>query len=222
MGEKVAPPSAELLHVQALREALERGAPPVFLQPAPSIPSNGHGPSDLPGDGLEVQKAYLEQIIENAPEAISIVNPEGRIVRVNHEFSRLFGYAREEATGQTIADLIVPPDRYTETGWISESLDRGLKVSIETRRRRKDGSLVEVQLSAAPVIVEGRKVVSCASYRDITEQKRTEELNAALYNIAARTHSSEEPQQFFAAIHDIVRQLMYARNFYIALYDPET
>jgi len=47
-------------------------------------------------------------------------------------------------------------------------------------------------------------------------------LNAALYAIAARRQSAEDLQQFFAAIHNIVGQLMNARNFYIALYDPAT
>jgi two-component system, cell cycle sensor histidine kinase and response regulator CckA len=222
MGEKVVPPSAELLHVEALREALERGAPPTFVRPPQATPGNGHVPADLVGNNLEVQKAYLEQIIENAPEAISIIGTGARIVRINREFTRLFGYAPDEAIGESVAALIVPPDRYAETGWIADSLTRGLKLSIETRRRRKDGSLVDVLLSASPVVVDGQTVVLYASYRDITEQKRAEELNSALYNIAARTHSAEEPQKFFAAIHDIVQQLMDARNFYIALYDPET
>jgi hypothetical protein len=79
-----------------------------------------------------------------------------------------------------------------------------------------------VLLSTSPVIVNGEKVGSYASYRDITEQKRAEDLNAALYAIAARSQSAEDLQQFFAAIHNIVGQLMNARNFYIALYDPQS
>jgi len=71
------------------------------------------------------------------------------------------------------------------------------------------------------VTLNGKRVGAYASYRDITEQKRTEELNAALYAIAARSQSAEDLQQFFAAIHNIVGQLMNARNFYIALYDSQ-
>ena len=104
----------------------------------------------------------------------------------------------------------------------TESIKTERKLSLETRRQRKDGSLVEVLLSASPVTVNGKAVGAYASYRDITEQKRAEELNAALYAIAARSQSAEDLQQFFAAIHNIVGQLMNARNFYIALYDPQT
>jgi hypothetical protein len=96
------------------------------------------------------------------------------------------------------------------------------QTSLETRRQRKDGSLVEVLLSTSPVTLNGKRVGAYASYRDITEQKRAEELNAALYAIAARSQSAEDLQQFFAAIHNIVGQLMNARNFYIALYDPQS
>jgi two-component system cell cycle sensor histidine kinase/response regulator CckA len=196
--------------------------PPVFPQssdphPAPT-PTNGNA-AEVP---LTVEKAYLEQIIENAPEAISIVDHELRILRINGEFTRVFGFTADEASGKRLDLLIVPPDRYAETAWISECIKTESKLSLETRRQRKDGSLVEVLLSTSPVILNGKRVGAYASYRDITEQKRAEELNAALYAIAARSQSAEDLQQFFAAIHNIVGQLMNARNFYISLYDPQS
>src|SRR5258706_11441094 len=219
MGEKVTPPaaSAEVLRAKTLREARKRGIPPVLTQVPGHTPSNGSST----GQNLDVEKAYLEQIVENAPEAISILDLELRIVRINDEFTRLFGFGDDETCGKVFDTLIVPPDRSAETVWIAESVGRGNKLSLETRRQRKDGTLVDVLLSVSPVIVDGRRVATYASYRDITEQKRAEELNSALYAIAARAHSAEDPQQFFAAIHSIVGQLMYARNFYIALLDPE-
>jgi len=226
MGEKIAPASssAELPWVDALRDALEHTAPPILSpiadvsDPSPATsPTNGNGAGVRP----PVDKAYLEQIIENAPEAISIIDSELGILRINGEFTRLFGFTAEEAAGRRINQLIVPPDRYAETAWIAERIQTENKLSLETRRKRKDGSLVEVLVSAAPVMVNGQRVGAYASYRDITEQKRTEELNAALYAIAARSQSAEDLQQFFAAIHNIVGQLMNARNFYIALYDPQ-
>ena len=196
--------------------------PPIFphtsdLPPAPS-PANGNA-AEVP---LGVEKAYLEQIIENAPEAISIVDQELRILRINGEFTRVFGFTADEAAGKRLDLLIVPPDRYAETAWIGECIKTENKLSLETRRQRKDGSLVEVLLSTSPVMLDGKRVGAYASYRDITEQKRAEELNAALYAIAARSQSAEDLQQFFAAIHNIVGQLMNARNFYISLYDPQT
>ena len=223
MGEKVAPAagSKEPLRVKGLQESLERGAPPAMApNPTPnSMAAPVSGDSEIP---LPVEKAYFEQIIENAPEAISIIDEEQRILRINGEFTRLFGYTAAEAAGRALDELIVPPDRYAETAWITQSIRGGSNLSLETRRQRKDGSLVEVLLATSPVMLNGRRIGAYASYRDITEQKRAEELNAAMYAIAARSQSAEDLQQFYAAIHNIVGQLMYTRNFYIAIYDPQS
>ncbi|MFI5111124.1 MAG: PAS domain S-box protein [Terriglobales bacterium] len=224
MGEKIAPAatSTELPRVKALRNAPEHGAPPILTHISdpdpPTSPANGNT-AEVP---FTVEKAHLEQIIENAPEAISIVDQQLHILRINGEFTRLFGFTAAEAAGKRLDLLIVPPDRYAETAWITETIKTQNKLSLETRRQRKDGSLVEVLLSTSPVTVNGKRVGSYASYRDITEQKRAEELNAALYAIAARSQSAEDLQQFFAGIHNILGQLMNARNFYIALYDPQS
>lgn len=219
MGEKVAPADTrtELSRVNAPRDSSEHRAPTLadVCEPAP-VPAHGYS-AEVP-----IEKAYFEQIIENAPEAISIVDQNLHILRINAEFTRLFGHTAADAIGKRLDELIVPPDRYAETAWIAESIKTHNKLTLETRRQRKDGSLVEVLLSTAPVIVNDQRLGSYASYRDITEQKRAEDLNAALYAIAARSQAAEDLQQFFAGIHNIVGQLMNARNFYIALYDPQS
>jgi PAS domain S-box-containing protein len=219
MGEKVTPPRAtvEVARAKKLREARQRGTPPVLTQISSNLPSENKVEFLSP----DIEKAYLEQIVENAPEAISILDLDLRIIRINDEFTRLFGFSDDESHGKIIDTLIVPPDRSAETVWIADSVRQGNKLSLETRRRRKDGSLVDVLVSASPVLVNGRRVATYASYRDISEQKRAEEVNSALYAIAARAHSVENQQQFFVAIHGIVAQLMYARNFYIALLDSD-
>jgi len=223
MGENVAPPAAGtgLPPLKVLREALERSTPPLAAQvpdpAAPPTPSNGD--SEI---SLTVEQAYYEQILENSPEAASIVSEEFRILRINDEFIRLFGFTPAEALGKTIDQLLVPPDRHAETTWICQNVNQGHYLTLETRRQRKDGTLVEVLLSTSPVTLNEKRVAIYATYRDITEQKRAEELNAALYAIAARSQSAEDLQQFYAAIHNIVGQLMYARNFYIALYDAQS
>ncbi len=54
------------------------------------------------------------------------------------------------------------------------------------------------------------------------EYKRTEQVQAALYKIAEAASLANDMQKFYAAIHDIVGELMYAKNFFIALYDQTT
>jgi PAS domain S-box-containing protein len=225
MGEKVTPSavSEELLRAKTALDSAHATTSHAVCSASCSVP--GVTPANgQPGDStLYFEKAYLEQVFENAPEATSILQgSDFRVTRINKEFTRLFHFTPAEALGQTIQSLIVPPDRHSETAWISESMRAGNRISLETRRCRKDGTLVDVLLSVAPVLVNGKKIASYASYRDISEKKKTEDLNAALYAIAARNQSTEELHHFYAAIHNIVGQLMNARNFYIALYDPQT
>jgi two-component system cell cycle sensor histidine kinase/response regulator CckA len=224
MGDNITRPakSAELSRAKFLREALRRQTPALSgscdtssAEPQPIIPS-------FTSDSPELQRAYLEQLVECAPEAISILDAEYRITRLNGEFTRIFGFGPAEAMGQRIDSLIVPPDRSAETRWISELLVKGQKVVLETKRQRKDGTLLDVFISTAPIVIDGKQVAMCVLYRDISEQKRAEALNSALYRITQETSSAVDLQQFYAAVHGIVGELMYARNFYTAVYDPLT
>src|SRR5580698_4800609 len=174
MGDKITRPAVSVDKVRArfLREALHSNA--ATLSTPGSTARVGLESSRLEPESPELQKAYLEQLVECAPEAISILNTEMRITRLNGEFSRVFGFHPEEALGRPLEGLIVPPDRTSETRWIQEQLAKGKKVVLETKRQRQDGSLVDVLISSAPVVVGGKWVGVCALYRDISEQERAE------------------------------------------------
>ena len=105
MGEKFTPAaeSMELLRVKALEEALERGTPPpVVAQVSARVPVSTPVRSNGSDMSLPLEKAYFEQIIENAPEAISIVDEEHRILRINAEFTQLFGFTAADVSGKTL------------------------------------------------------------------------------------------------------------------------
>src|SRR5579863_9145574 len=219
MGDKITRPVVSVDHIRArlLRESLHNGAPALSVPDCTFVESSPLGP-----ESPELQKAYLEQLVECAPEAISILDTAMRITRLNGEFSRIFGFCPEETLGRRLEELIVPPDRTSETQWIHQELAKGKKVVLETKRQRKDGGLVDVFISCAPVVVAGEQVGVCALYRDIGEQKRAEALSSALLRIAEKASSPGDLQQFYGAIHAIVAELMYARNFCVALYDAES
>ena len=224
MGDHITQPatSAELSRAKFLREALQRRTH-VLSGPPENV--TGEPEADIPGVSTstpELQNAYLEQLVECTPEAITILDPEYRITRVNGEFTRIFGFSREEAVGQRIDSLIVPPDRSAETCWIAGLLVKGQKVVLETKRQRKDGMQLDVFISTAPIVIDGKQVAMCVLYRDNSEQKRAEALHSALFRLTQKSGTGEDLQEFYAAVHGTVGELMYARNFYIALYDPLT
>ena len=235
MGDRVTrvSQSKELVRAKRLRQALEHGAPPSFVPPA--IPNAVAQPSSLSwhppektsakknqDETLSIHRQYLEQLFQGSPDPLLIVDSSFHAQCVNQEFERMFGYSAAQILGKSADRLILPPDRAAESDWIAQCLQRGERLTLETQRVCKDGSLLDVSVASAPLIIDGRIVAFYAIYRDITERKRAEVLSSALYRIAEKASAAQDLQQFFAAIHGIVDELMCARNFSIALHDPES
>jgi two-component system cell cycle sensor histidine kinase/response regulator CckA len=170
----------------------------------------------------EVPEAYLEGLFEMAPEAVVIVDSHHRVVRVNQEFSRMFGYSLDEARGRDLDRLIVPASNGEEASALNAELEHGRTVAIDTQRRTSSGSTVDVSILGTPVNIGGGRVAFYAIYRDITERKRSERLHSVLYRIAEKANSAQSLQDLFAEIHNMLGELMFAKNCYIALYDPST
>ena len=124
---------------------------------------------------LGKQKAHFEKLFELAPEPIALRDINSRVLRVNKEFTKLFGFTREEALGRNINDLIVPDGLRDESETLRERLKNGQRVKAELIRRRKDGTHVTVSFVAAPVSAGGGEPEVYGIYRDITESKRAEE-----------------------------------------------
>src|SRR5215831_1950210 len=123
---------------------------------------------------LQKQTAYLDELFELAPEAIVLRDVHNRVVRINREFTRLFGYTSEEFVGRPFAELITPDELRNEAKGYGYLLDRGQRVEAETIRQRKDGTRLQVSFVAAPVSVSGGQIAVYAIYRDITERKQAE------------------------------------------------
>lgn len=126
-------------------------------------------------EGLNLQKAYLEHLIDSAPEAIILSDEYHHITRTNTAFTRMFGYSQEEALGKTVDDLIAPGEIYREASEITDRVGQGEPVNLQTVRFRKDGSRVFVDLMAIPVRYGDNNRALYASYRDITFRKQMEE-----------------------------------------------
>jgi two-component system, cell cycle sensor histidine kinase and response regulator CckA len=126
-------------------------------------------------ESLKIRDAFLEYLLGSTPDAIIWTEPDHRVFSVNPAFSKLFGYGLEEVLGRNVDDLIAPKEFYKEAQAITHRVSEGETVSSEATRCRKDGSLVFVDLMVAPVRMGDQRIGFCAVYRDITEQKKTEE-----------------------------------------------
>ena len=240
MGERVAQTgpgdvAGEVARARRLKKALASGAPPAFVSPEAAttsgqnscsasscpIPEASQGSSEG-HDQPRIRVQYLEQMFQASPDGLSIADTNHIVLWANETFVRMFGYEAAEVMGQSLESLVVPPDRLAESRWVTEALAKGERITLETQRRKKDGSLLEVSVSCAPLVRNGKMAGFYAGYHDISDRKRVETLSSALYRVAEKSSSAHDLQQFFSAVHGIVDELMYAKNFYIALYDPAT
>jgi diguanylate cyclase (GGDEF)-like protein/PAS domain S-box-containing protein len=124
---------------------------------------------------LSVETAYLEELFESSPQATVLVDNGSRILRINHEFTSLFGYGKEEVVGRDLDQLVAPGEFLDEAHAITKKVAAGERVSVETVRLRKDGSRVDVSILGAPVRFGGGQVGVYGIYTDVTDRKRAEE-----------------------------------------------
>jgi PAS domain S-box-containing protein len=122
------------------------------------------------------EQERFSAILQAASDGFWIVNEENRIVFANEASSQMFGYTREELLGMTIADLKAEesPDFVREH---AENIRREGFDRFETRHRCKDGSIVDVEVSANRF--KDEKMLF-AFLRDITDRKRSAEETARL------------------------------------------
>ncbi|MFQ5721064.1 MAG: PAS domain S-box protein [Candidatus Aminicenantales bacterium] len=171
---------------------------------------------------LQLEKARLDKLFESAQEGIVMTDTEGKVIRVNREFTRMFGYQPEEVLGKSVDELVVPKEALKTGLSITKKIAKGKKVSFEAVRQRKDGTLIDVSILSSPIVVNGKIVAIYAIYRDITERKKGEKIQAAIYKISDAALRLKSLGRFYSLIHKTVAELMPAENFYIALYDQES
>jgi two-component system cell cycle sensor histidine kinase/response regulator CckA len=166
---------------------------------------------------VEAEKKFRVLFQDNPQPTILYDPATGRFLEVNQAATEKYGYTREEFLSLTVADvcLDLPPERIA-------AAKLGIEIRGEVwRQRRKDGSILEVVLFARTIEFEGRKVRLVVT-QDITERRRSERLQSALYRIAEVSTTARDLTALYPAIHAIVAHLLDAKNFYIALYEPET
>jgi len=114
------------------------------------------------------QKQYFQEVVVNSPVAIVTLDHEHNIVDANPAFHSLFGYEEEETVGHNLDELITTEKSRSEAvQYTTQALDRPVRGI--GRRRRKDGSWVDVEILGVPVFVEGQRHGLMGMYHDITE-----------------------------------------------------
>lgn len=115
------------------------------------------------------QKQYFEELVQNSPVAIVTLDVDHDIVSCNPAFESLFSYSEEEVVGKNLDDLITTDEtRLEAVAYTRQALDNR-PVKVNSQRRRRDGTVVDVEVLGVPVVVDGKRVGLMALYHDISE-----------------------------------------------------
>ena len=125
----------------------------------------------------EAPELFFRDLLESAPDAMVIVDSRGRIVIVNSQAERMFGYLRDELFGKPVEQLMPANirDRHVRqrAGYAANPHVRPMGRDLELLGLRKDGSTFPVEISLSPVRTRQSSYVSSV-IRDVTDRKEME------------------------------------------------
>src|SRR6266481_5787267 len=176
-------------------------------------------------DSLTV--SVLQATLESTADGILVVDLEGNIVSHNRHFEEMWHLpasliaANNDAGGRRrliahVREQLVSPHLFVDG--IQERYAEPESDSFDVLTF-KDGRVLERY--SIPLRLNGRSVGRVWSFRDVTARRRAECVQEAVYRISHTAHTADTLQQLLRAIHEIVGELMPAKNFYVSLYDAE-
>ncbi|RUT78235.1 cache domain-containing protein [Ancylomarina longa] len=142
---------------------------------------------------LNIETAYFEQLFENSPEAIAITDNESKGIKINRQFTNIFGYTKEDIDGVVIDSLLADESKKEEAKNLNAMTSKGQLIEIETKRRCKNGEFIDVSIMGNPILIEGKSIAIFAIYRNITQRKEYEQ------HLTEARHKAEESDKLKSA-----------------------
>jgi diguanylate cyclase (GGDEF)-like protein/PAS domain S-box-containing protein len=170
-------------------------------------------------------QSFFNALVMNSPLAVVQLDGDHKIVEANPSFEKLFGYTSSEISGESLDDLISTEALYNEAVEISRAVTSGTISRKVTRRKKKDGSLIDVEIFGVPVIEGGETIGAIGLYHDISEQVN---IDQALKESEARFKSLfiDSPislmEADFSDVKNALNELPEDTNFSEMILDDKT
>jgi PAS domain S-box-containing protein len=170
---------------------------------------------------LRESEALYRNVVEQVAENIFLLDPDtGLIIQANTSLLRSLGYEAEELRWLTVNEIIAPEDPKLDIGHV---LEQGHLSLGERRFRRKDGTLIDVEVSAGAITYDGYPAL-CIVAHDVTRRKRVEEalirslnVQLALCNTAQILGSSLEWEEIGSRLLEVVRRVSHLTTAVISV-----
>lgn len=158
------------------------------------------------------------EVLDLVPDAVCVVDAEGRYLFLNASYERIFGYPREEMLGRNMIELVHPDDRPASLEAAARVMAGTFQPHFRNRCVHKDGRIVDIQWSAR---WSAEHAVRIAVGHEITELRRAELLQAALLGIAEAANAELDLSALLARIHALIDQALPVTAFRVALLQPD-
>jgi PAS domain S-box-containing protein len=171
----------------------------------------------------QLDNTYLE-IFENSADGMFLMTDV--FTECNDAVCKLFHCKKEDIIGKSPLEFSpeFQPDGKSSVESANEKISRaflGIQQRFYWQHKTKDNVLFDADVALSLITIEGKKVVY-AVVRDISENKRLEKVQKALFDISEAAYTATDMVSLYKRIHEIVSTLMLANNFYIAMYDEST
>ena len=169
---------------------------------------------------LEQRTSYLNTLIETNPLGTVVLDKDERVEMSNSAFEDLFLFSREELHGKSLHELIVPRGLVEESIRFTRDCMERKTIQVTSRRRRKDNTLVDVEIYGVPLIIGNEIYGILAIYQDITRRKQME---AELRDSENRFRTAFEDAPYGMCMTDLNGRFLHANSALCRMlgYSPE-
>jgi PAS domain S-box-containing protein len=173
---------------------------------------------------LNSEQNFLHALLESSSDHIYFKDLNSCFYKVSNALAKRHGFKPDQLVGKSDFDIFGPNharDAYAD----EQEIIRSGKPIIEKEEREdlSDGRIIWVSTSKIPLLDSSGNIIGTFGIsRDITSRKRSERIREALFQISEMAYTTSDMNTLYKKIHEVISELMPAKNIFIALYNERT